>query len=82
MNIFDHAMSWIEGHMMIIGTIGGILFGVAKAVSTEGAPKIIGVVQKTIDMVAKLVSSLGVLLQKLSEILANVLKSDGFFGTK
>lgn len=82
MNIFDHALNWLVSNGAILGTVLGVLFTVAKAVSNEHAPKAIAVVQGVVDFVAKIVVSLGQLLAKISEILGNLIKSDGFLGKK
>lgn len=82
MNIFESAFKWLSDNQVTIGTMVGILFAIAKGVSTEGAPKVVAAIQGAIDMIAKLVSGLGSVLKFISDLLANLIKSDGILGKK
>ena len=82
MNIFESAMKFLSENSAIIATLGGIIFGVVKAVSTENAPKFIAGLQKGVDAIASIVSGLGAVLAYISNFLANLIKSDGFMGKK
>ena len=82
MNIFESAFKWLSDNQVTIGTMVGILFAIAKGVSTEGAPKAVAAIQGAIDMIAKLVSGLGSVLKFISDLLANLIKSDGILGKK
>ena len=82
MNIFETAVNFLHTNSVIIGTVVAILFGVAKAASNENAGRVVGAIQKVVDTAASLVSGLGRLLGAISEILANMIKSDGMFGKK
>lgn len=82
MEVVNHIMSVISDNKAVIGTVLGILFAVAKAFSNEKAGPVVSKIQAMVDVAAKIVSKCGELLAAISEILANVIKSDGFLGKK
>lgn len=82
MNIFESAFKWLSDNQVTIGTMAGIIFAIAKGVSNEGAPKAVAAVQSVVDFLAKIVSGLGSVLKFISDLLANLIKSDGFLGKK
>lgn len=82
MNIFDHALAFLNENAAIIGTIAGVIFGIVKAVSNEKAPAFIAMIQRAVDFIAEIVMSLGKMLAFVSNFLGNLIKSDGFLGKK
>jgi hypothetical protein len=67
---------------MIGGGISMILLIVSKLVSTEKAGPVVHVIQVVIDGIAKLVLVAGGILQKIAEMLAKAIQSDGTLGKK
>lgn len=66
----------------VIGVLGFLWVFVAKAFSNINANPVVAGLQKGLDLVAKVAELVGKLCAALSEILANVTKSDGFLGKK
>lgn len=68
------------------GMIGGgmsiLLLVVAKIFSNEKAGPVVHLIQKIVDGVARCVIIVGEALLKISELLANAIKSDGLLGKK
>lgn len=72
-----------------IVSVGMVLFGIAKAVSNEKASQASGVLmgaivklQKIVDAVSQAIALIGVAIAKLSDLLSQIVKSDGFLGKK
>lgn len=82
MEILDNAFKFLSDNKEVILTVVGVLFGIAKAASNGNAGPIVGKIQKGVDGVAYAAESLGKLLKFISDMLANIVKSDGFGGRK
>jgi len=82
LEVINSIKSALEQNAGLIGMGLGVLFMVAKAVSNEKAPKAIQVMQKMFDGVSMFAEAIGGLAKKVSELLANLIKSDGFLGKK
>lgn len=82
MNIFESAMKFLTENAGVIGTVLGVLFTVSKAVSNEKAGPVVSKLQGFFDLAYKLVSGLGSVLKFISDVLANLIKSDGTLGKK
>jgi hypothetical protein len=64
----------------ILATVLGLLYGLSKAVSTSKSVPIVSWVQAFFDAAAGLLTGLGALLKKISDVLASILASDGIGG--
>jgi hypothetical protein len=82
MEILDQIIKALSDNSSAIGIVMGILFTIAKAASNEKAGVIVGSIQKVVDMIASIVVKSGQILSALSNILANMIKSDGILGKK
>lgn len=82
MNIFQSAMQYLTEHSTAILSGLGVVVAIAKMFSTEKAGPVISKVQALVDTAATLVMGLGSLLKMMSDMLANLIKSDGFLGKK
>lgn len=80
--ILNKILATLTDNAGLIGTVMGILFALAKAVSNEKAPAIVAVVQKGFDYAAKGFELLGKIAMAVSAFLAALVKSDGIFGKK
>jgi hypothetical protein len=69
----------LEGAVL---TVLGVLFFIAKAVSNQKAGPVIAKIQKGVDGVAKIMLAAGKLLEKIAELLAKAIQSDGLLGKK
>lgn len=58
----------------------GVLFVMAKRVSNEKAGPLVSKIQAGFDVAGNVLEKTGLLCKKIAEILANVVKSDGFLG--
>lgn len=82
MNIFQSSLQFLSNNGAIIGTVLGIVFTIAKGVSNGSAGPVVAKFQSAVDFVAVLVESLGKLLKGISDILGNLIRSDGLMGKK
>ena len=82
MNIFESAMKFLSDNRAVIGTVLGIVFTFAKAMSNEKAGPAVAAIQAAVDAVAKVVAGFGNLLQTISAFLADLIKSNGILGKK
>ena len=76
------AQSAVTDNGGTIASVLGVLFVMAKAVSTEKAVPVVSLVQKALDGAASVASKVGDLLHSGADMLANLLKSDGTLGKK
>lgn len=60
--------------------LGVLLVIVAKVFPNADASGVVKLIQIVVDAVAKLIVKFGGLVQKIADILSEVLKSDGFLG--
>jgi hypothetical protein len=79
-DILSGALVFIEDKKGVIGIVGGVLFALAKAVSTAKAPKVVALLQKIFDGLAKLFELAGKLCAVVGKVLAEIIKSDGVLG--
>lgn len=83
MQILEQVMNFLANNKAsIISVLGFVWVFVAKAFSNVNANPVVAALQKALDMVAKIAEVVGKLAEYLSEILAQVIKSDGFLGKK
>ena len=82
MNVFESAMKFLGDNMGSISMVLGVFFSISKVVSNEKAGPVVAKIQVVVDGLAKLVASIGMLLKMISDILANLIKSDGILGKK
>jgi microsomal dipeptidase-like Zn-dependent dipeptidase len=82
MEILDQVIKVLSDNSGSIGIVMGVLFAIAKAASNEKAGMIVGSIQKVVDMIASIVVKVGQILSALSNILGNMIKSDGLLGKK
>jgi len=82
-NAIASVLAWAEGHWGIMTSVLGFVWMlVVKLVSTESTGKIVTIMQAWTDGIARLLMGLGALVQKLSELLAAMVRSDGILGRK
>ncbi len=82
MEFLNKALAILVDNSGLIGTVLGILFALAKAISNEKAPKLVAVVQGAFDLAAKAFEVLGKISLAASNFLAALIKSDGILGKK
>lgn len=82
MELINKASEFLSANMGSILSFVGILWGVVKAVSNSKAGPVVAKLQAGVDAVAKAIEGLGKLLGLVSNILAEIIKSDGFLGRK
>lgn len=82
MEFLDKVLEVITANAVPAGIVLGVLFAIAKAFSNEKAGPVVAKIQKIVDLVAVAALKIGQIAQKISEILAGVIKSDGFLGKK
>ena len=78
--VLDNILNFLNSNSSVIGVVFGVLFSASKFISTEKALPIISAIQLFFDSLAKMILALGNVLAKLSEYLANAIKSDGMLG--
>lgn len=74
------ASGMVDKYAQTAAIVLGILFGIAKAVSTAKAPVVIAQIQAIFDLFAKGFTALGSLFQKICDVLAKAVASDGILG--
>jgi hypothetical protein len=74
---------WILAHDgTIMSVLGFLLLFLAKVFPNANANPVIALVQKFVDLGAKLCFALGGALKALADLLGNIIKSDGLLGKK
>lgn len=80
-SLADMAAAFLVAHAGAASSaLGVMLVIVAKIFPNANASGVVAVIQVVVDAVAKLIGKIGSLLQALADLLAQVLKSDGFLG--
>ena len=83
MEIVNQIIEFLSSNIGPILTVMSVVMVViSKIFPNANAPKAIAAVQKIVDMGAKIFEVLGKLCKALSDILAQVIKSDGYLGKK
>ena len=82
MDIINQVNGFLGNNSGVILTVLGIIWGIAKGFSNDKAGAIVGSIQAAVDKVANIVLAVGGILQKVSQILSDVIKSDGILGKK
>lgn len=82
MQIIDTIIKTLSDNKIMISTVLGIVMAIAKGASNEKAGAIVSKIQGAVDLVALMVSKLGDVLKLVSDLMANMIKSDGFLGKK
>lgn len=67
---------------VVIGTVLGVLFTIAKAISNQQAGPIVSKIQNGFDFLSVSFSLAGSVCKKIADFLAQLLKSDGILGKK
>ena len=83
MGFLNQMLDWLVSHKeAILSGIGIVWLVLSKAVSTEKSGPIITAMQAALDAIGKGLLLLGKLVSFLSEILNQLIKSDGVLGKK
>jgi len=82
MGFIDLVIKFLNDNMVVIGSVLGFIFGVAKVASNSKAGPVIALIQKWVDLIAVGVQKVGLILKAISDLLSNAIKSDGFLGKK
>lgn len=83
LNALMHVKEFFVSHGAAISSVGGfIMVVVAKWIPNGEAGIVVSKIQWIVDMVAKLAFALGDALHAISDLIGNILKSDGLFGKK
>lgn len=81
--VIDSILAWISEHL---GTVGGVLgfvwMLVVKLWSNEKAGPFVATMQSWTDAIGKMIVGIGKLVLKLSELMSEMVKSDGMLGRK
>jgi hypothetical protein len=83
MEIINQIVEFLSSNIgPILTVMSVIMVVVAKIFPNANAPAAIAGIQKIVDMGASIFEGLGKLCKALSNILAQIIKSDGFLGKK
>ena len=82
LDILQNISSFMDAQKSIIGLVLGVLFSLSKAISNEKAPWVVEKIQMIFDMIAKLFKGLGIICEKISTFVSELIKSDGLLGKK
>lgn len=79
--MLDQIIDFVSQNMSIISMVGGfLLVAIAKIVPNSNAGPLISKVQVFVDMAAKLCEKAGKFCLLISDILSNIIKSNGYLG--
>lgn len=83
MGFIQQVVNYLHENSVMLGSlVGFLMLAVSKLYSTEKASLAVKSVQKVFDAGASGLSLVGDLLHSLSDLLANLIKSDGAGGLK
>lgn len=82
MEVINQIIEFLAANYVVILSVLGFLFMVAKRVSNEKAGVVVGAIQKFFDGAAKVLEALSKACAMIGKLLADLLKSDGIGGVK
>lgn len=83
MDFINKVLDFINQNSAMVSSIFGVaMVFIAKIFPNADAGAFISKIQAMVDMVAKFVSGIGMVLKAISDFLASLIKSDGIMGKK
>lgn len=81
--VIDQILAWISEHLPTVGSVLGFVWMVVvKLWSNEKAGPVVATMQAWTDAIGKMIVGIGKLVLKLSELMSEMVKSDGMLGRK